>query len=83
MSQTAEPVRVEFYSGSKADQTPRAVWVGGERVEVARVVEERLEETHPERLRRRRLVVETAGGQRLVLTYDEATRTWWLEGGGR
>lgn len=83
MSRLAEPVKVEFYSGSKPEETPRAFWVGGERVEVARVVEEHLEETHPERLRRRRLEVETAKGQRWVLTYDEATRIWWLEEAGR
>ena len=83
MSRLAEPVKVEFYSGSKQEETPRAFWVRGERVEVARVVGEHLEETHPERLRRRRLEVETAKGQRWVLTYDEATRTWWLEEVGR
>jgi hypothetical protein len=80
---SAEPVRVEFYSGSKAEEVPRAVWIGAERVDIVRLVEERLEETHPERIRRRRLLVETAGGERWSLIHDGATATWWLERSGR
>lgn len=76
---TAEPVRVESYAGGRAEEAPRAVWVDEERVLLVRVVEERLEESHPERLRRRRFVVETLEGERWVLTRDEATATWWLE----
>lgn len=79
----AEPVMVEFYSGGRAEEVPRAVWVGSRKVPVARVVETRLEETHPERIRRRRLVVETAEGDVWVLTHDGATKTWWLERTGR
>jgi hypothetical protein len=75
----AEPVQVEFYAGGRAEEAPRAVWVDDERVLLVRVVEERQEESHPERLRRRRFVVETAQGDRWVLTKDEATATWWLE----
>lgn len=74
-----EPVRVESYAGGRAEEAPRAVWVGEERVEIVRVVESRMEETHPERLRRRSFVVETLEGERWVLTRDEATATWWLE----
>ncbi len=83
MSPLAEPVHVECYSGARADEIPRAVWVDDERVELRRILEDRVEETHPERLRRRRLVVETAAGDKWTLTYDEATRTWWLERPGR
>lgn len=83
MLDSAEPVRVEFYSGSKAEEAPRAVWVGGERVEVARLLEERLEEAHPERIRRRHLVVETSSGERWTLIHDEATATWWLRRSSR
>ncbi len=79
MSGQAEPVRVESYAGGRAEEAPRAVWVDEERVALVRVVESRHEETHPERLRRRRFVVETAAGERWVLTRDEATATWWLE----
>ncbi|MFQ5893969.1 MAG: hypothetical protein ACE5H5_06615 [Nitrospinota bacterium] len=75
----AEPVRVEFYAGGRAEEVPRAVWVDDERVLLVRVVEAQLEETHPERLRRRRLIVKTATGEEWVLTHDEATATWWLE----
>jgi hypothetical protein len=75
----SEPVRVESYAGGRAEEAPRAVWVDEERVALVRVLESRLEETHPERLRRRRFVVETAEGERWVLTRDEATATWWLE----
>ncbi|MDV2495138.1 MAG: hypothetical protein V3R38_02810 [bacterium] len=76
---TAEPVRVESYAGGRAEEAPRAVWVGDERVALVRVVETRLEESHPERLRRWRFVVETLEGERWVLTRDESTATWWLE----
>ncbi len=79
MSGLAEPVRVESYAGGRAEEAPRAVWVDEERVALVRVVESRHEETHPERLRRRRFVVETAAGERWVWTRDEATATWWLE----
>lgn len=83
MKAGAEPVRVEFYSGGRAEETPRAVWVGGERVEVARLLEERREETHPGRLRWRHIVVETASGQRWLLTCDVETASWWLSREGR
>ena len=79
MRRWAEPVLVEFYAGGRGEEVPRAVWVGAERVPLARVVDSRFYETHPERIRRRRIVVDTACGQRWTLTHDEATATWWLE----
>lgn len=72
-------MRVECYSGGRLREKPRAFWLEGKRLEVVRVLETSLEETHPERIRRRHFTVETEGGRLWKLTWDGATRSWWLE----
>ena len=61
----SQPIEVESYSGSRADERPRIVTIAGRRHSVARVLSESIEETAnpgPGRDRRRRYRVLTEDG---------------------
>ena len=71
-----EIVTVRAYAGSRADEEPRAVVVGGSEVPVEsiewRAVEERAGE-------RRRIFVVRLGGRRVRLAYMESSSLWEIE----
>jgi hypothetical protein len=65
-----EPVDIEFYSGARADETPRAFVWKGERLAVERLVEERLIQG-PDGIRERRFKVMVEGGRLFTLAYRQ------------
>ena len=40
------PVRVESYSGYRGEETPRALWLGENRIQVSRLLDRRLSPDH-------------------------------------
>jgi len=65
-----EPVEIVFYSGGRADETPSAFVWKGERLNVDRLVEERLIEG-PDGVRERRFRVMVEGGRLFTLAYRQ------------
>jgi len=62
-------VKAGYYSGRRPDERPLWFELGGERIEVERLVSETLEEG-PGRNRIRRFRVRAAGGREFTLVYD-------------
>jgi len=64
------PVDIIFYSGSRADERPAAFVLDGERVEVERLIGERLIEG-PDRSRAREFTLRAVGGRVFRLIYKD------------
>jgi len=77
---TSEQIEVESYSGSRADERPRSLVIGGRRHIVARLLSESIEEPSKvtkERERRHRYHVLTEDGLVLELIRNDDGR-WFL-----
>lgn len=73
------PTCVECYAGSRAEETPRAVWLGGARVEIREVVD-RWYQGHqdPEMPAAEYLRVRTADGELRLLRHELSPHAWYL-----
>jgi hypothetical protein len=71
------PLRVECYAGARADETPRALWPAGERLEVARVLR-RWRSQDAARHEREWFRVLAEDGRRYLLCHDAAQDLWFL-----
>lgn len=65
-----EPVEISFYSGARANETPRRFTWRGETFPVERLMEESLVEG-PDGVRERVFRVEVAGGRVFTLVYRQ------------
>jgi hypothetical protein len=71
-----EMVTVRAYAGSRAEEEPRAVVVGGEEVPVSGIEWRAVQERDGER---RRVFVVRLGGQRVRLAHIESSSLWEIE----
>ncbi len=72
-------VRVLSYSGYRGDESPRAFFLDGEKIVVDRIVDMWIEKQGgggPKRF----FKVKGVDGFTYVLSYDEVSKKWFLEG---
>jgi hypothetical protein len=72
-----EKVRVTAYSGSRGEETPRALVLGGKRIEVVEIQESWIEEGVGDRRTRRFFKVKGSDGGIHKIFYDEKTAEWY------
>lgn len=71
-------IRVECYSGSRADESPRRIIIEGRRHEVSRVLDSSVEESGQSRERTHRYRVLTGDGLLIEIRRTESGE-WFLE----
>ena len=74
---TSEQIEVESYSGSRADERPRSVIIGGRSHAVARLLSESIEESADKRARTHRYRILTDDGL-VVELVRTADHRWFL-----
>ncbi len=72
-----EQITVIPYAGYRGDEAPRAFFLGDVRIDVAAVLESRIEETAGTRVRLRLFVVKGSDGRTHTLAYDEELNLWF------
>jgi len=72
-----EKVRVTAYSGNRGEETPRALVLGGKRIEVVEIQESWIEEGVGDRRTRRFFKVKGSDGGIHKIFYDEKTAEWY------
>ena len=72
-----EKVRVTAYSGNRGEETPRALVLGGKRIEVVEIQETWIEEGVGDRRTRRFFKVRGSDGGIHKIFYDEQTAEWY------
>lgn len=76
MARRDEPVRVECYAGSRAEETPRRLW-SGSHWEALTVLDRWVTEAVEQRSRMRCFRVRLERGQEGLLYHDEGRDTWF------
>jgi hypothetical protein len=71
-------VEVVAYGGYRGEETPRAFYVEGERVEVVRILDQWTEEDEERRERRRCFVVKGSDVRTHTLCFYEEEQEWEL-----
>jgi len=71
-------VRVFAYSGYRGEELPRAIVIGGQRIEVVEILELWVEEGFEDRSRRRFFKIRGSDGEVRELRYDEEEKEWRL-----
>jgi hypothetical protein len=66
-------VRVVFYEGYRAEETPRAFLFGDRRVEVVRILDRRRGEDHEY------VKLDGSDGARYILRYDRSRDEWEIQ----
>lgn len=66
------PISVECYAGHRGEETPRAIAIGGRRIEVAEVLDRWLAPDH------RYFKLKDADGDTYIVRHDEAQDRWEL-----
>ena len=72
-----EKVRVMAYSGNRGEETPRALVLGGKRIEVIEIQESWIEEGIEDRTTKRFFKVKGSDGEIHKIFYDEKTAQWY------
>jgi len=72
-----EKVHVMAYSGNRGEETPRALVLGGKRIEVVEIQESWIEEGVGDRRTRRFFKVKGSDGGIHKIFYDEKTAEWY------
>ena len=73
------PIRVECYSGYRADETPLALSWGGRRLEVKEVLDRWYQgEVDPQAPSADYFKVLTEDGKRHVIKHERASHAWYL-----
>jgi hypothetical protein len=73
-----ERTEVIFYSGYRAEETPRSFTVGGKRIEVIEILDRWIEEGLDDRARKRFFKVKGSDGMTYKIYRDERTREWFI-----
>ncbi len=71
-------IDVVCYSGFRGEESPRSFLLGEERIEVASITKEWVEENTADRTRRRFFRVKGSDGFMHTLYYDEGVSAWFL-----
>lgn len=72
----SEPLNVITYSGYQGEERPTAFVLRGERIEVAEILEKRIEEDRDSRERKRYFIIKGSDGLVHTLAYHESTGEW-------
>jgi len=72
-----EKIRVMAYSGYRREETPRALVLGGKRIEVVEIQESWIEEAIEDRTIKRFFKVKGSDGGIHKIFYDEKTAEWY------
>jgi hypothetical protein len=72
-----EKVHVMAYSGNRGEETPRALVLGGKRIEVVEIQESWIEEGIGDRTTKRFFKVKESDGGIHKIFYDEKTAEWY------
>ncbi len=72
-----EQITVIPYAGYRGDEAPRAFFLDNVRIDVASVLESRIEETAETRVRLRIFVVKGSDGRTHTLAHDEELNLWF------
>jgi hypothetical protein len=70
-------IQVIAYSGYRDEQTPRALTLNDEKIEVTEILERWVEEGLEDREARRCFIVKGSDGRRHRLYYDEKLMEWY------
>jgi len=70
-------IKVIAYSGYRGEETPRAMILRGERIEVVGILRGWIEEGVGDRARKRFLIVKGSDGILHKVYYDEKTMEWF------
>jgi hypothetical protein len=71
-----EKIEVIAYSGYREEESPRAFFLAGRRIEVVKIVEQWIEETADCRERQRCYRVKGSDWKSHVICYDEGKKEW-------
>ncbi len=71
-------IDVVCYAGFRGEESPRSFLLGEERIEVASITKEWVEESAADRTRRRFFRVKGSDGFIYTLYYDEGVSAWFL-----
>ena len=72
------PIRVECYSGSRAEETPRLVSFGGDRFEIEEIIDRWYEAGLDPEVGTARYFKVRAGPKVFVVKHDEQLHAWFL-----
>lgn len=75
---TVKKIEVIAYSGHKEEESPRAFFIDGEKIEVIEVLKMWIEEGLEDKGRKRFFKVKASDGYFYTLFYDEKLSEWFL-----
>ena len=73
----SEQIKVITYSGRRGEESPRAFFLGEEKIEVVEIIRTWLEETIDTRVRMRYFTVTGSDGLKHTLAHDEELAMWF------
>jgi len=74
-----KPIDVITYSGYRGEERPVAFILHGERIEILKILDKRIEEAFADRTRKRLFRVKGSDGYTHLLFYDEQSSEWFHE----
>jgi len=72
-------IKVITYSGYRDDERPRALIINDETMTVVEIVDKWIEESYPDRMRKRFFIVKTDNDKQYKIYVDEKTAQWFSE----
>jgi hypothetical protein len=72
-------IKVITYSGYRDDERPRALIINDETMTVVEIVDKWIEESYPDRMRKRFFIVKTENDKQYKIYVDEKTAQWFCE----
>jgi len=75
---TVKKIKVIAYSGHKGEESPRAFFIDGEKIEIVEVLKMWIEERLENKGRKRFFKVKGSDGHTHTLFYDEEASDWFL-----
>jgi hypothetical protein len=77
MGRSEEKIEVIAYSGYRGEETPRAIVLHGERIEVTEILRQWIEEMPDDRKRKRGYQIRGSDNILHRIYYDEKTMEWF------
>jgi len=72
-----EKIEVIAYSGYRGEETPRTIFLHGERIEVFEILNQWIEERSGDRARKRFYQIKGSDGNLYTIYFDEKTMEWF------
>ena len=74
-----ENIKVKAYSGYRREEKPRAFFINNEQITVAEILDMWIEESLPDKTRKRFFIVKGNDKQKYKIYNDEKTLEWFCE----